>query len=352
MGIKQRSFGVVEGNETQLFSLENARGFRVDITNFGGTVVNIYTKDKNDNYIDVCLGYSNAEGYNNGDANFGALIGRYANRICKGMFNLEGKVYNLFINNGENHLHGGKVGYNKVMWEVTETGGGDEPWILLKFTDVDMRENYPGTLTVNVKYTVTADNSIKIEYFANTDKTTYVNLTNHCYFNLNGQGNGDVLGHLMQINAEHFTPTDASLIPTGEIVSVKDTAMDFTTEKAIGRDIESGEEPLVLAGGYDHNYVMGDTGVMKHAATATGETSGITMEVYTDKPGVQLYVGNFLKGNEIGKDGKPYGKRSGFCLETQFYPDSPNHPAFPSCKLTPDETYHFTTIYKFGIKKG
>lgn len=349
MSIEKTSFGFVDGKEAKLYTLKNTNGFQVDITNFGGSLVNIFAKDKNGNPVDVCLGYGDAEGYKNGGANFGALIGRYANRICKGKFVLNGKEYNLFINNGENHLHGGKVGYNKVMWEVVAEGGGDEPWLLLKFTDVAMRENYPGTLTVNVKYTITADDSIKIEYYANTDETTYVNLTNHCYFNLNGQGNGDILGHGMRIFADCFTPTNAGLIPTGEIASVEGTAMDFRTEKTIGRDIESGEEPLVLANGYDHNYVLGKSGVMKHAATATGNITGIKMDVYTDKPGVQLYVGNFLKGNEIGKDGKPYEKRTGFCLETQFYPDSPNHPEFPSCKLTPDETYHFTTIYKFSV---
>lgn len=352
MSIKKINFGTVQGEQAHLYILENANGFRVDITDFGGAMVNICTKDKNGNPTDVCLGYKDAQGYLDGDANFGALIGRYANRISKGHFELDGKEYDLYINDGENHLHGGKVGYNKVLWNVVGEGDGEEPWLLLKYVDKDMRENYPGTLTVNVKYTLTGRDEIKIEYFANTDKTTYVNLTNHCYFNLNGQGNGDILGHILQINADKFTPTDEGLIPTGEIASVFGTSMDFTTAKAIGRDIESGEQPLVLAGGYDHNYVMGKTGVMKHAATVSGEKSGIEMKVYTDKPGVQLYVGNFLKGDEIGKDGKAYEKRTGFCLETQFYPDSPNRPEFPSCKLAPEQTYHFTTIYGFGIKKG
>ncbi len=350
MSITKTSFGVTEGREAMLYSLKNKNGFQVDITNYGGSLVNIITKDKNGNPVDVCLGYEDAKGYEKGGANFGALIGRYANRICDGRFSIDGTEYNLYINNGKNHLHGGKVGYNKVMWTVVGEGGGEEPYILLKFVDEDMRENYPGTLTVNVKYTVTKNNEIKIEYYANTDKATYVSLTNHCYFNLNGAGNGDILGHLMQINSDCFTPTDETLIPTGEIASVEGTAMDFRTEKTIGRDIESAEEPLVFAGGYDHNYVMGETGVMKHAATACGEKSGIEMQVYTDKPGVQLYVGNFLKGDEIGKGGTPYEKRTGFCLETQFYPDSPNHPEFPSCKLEPHQTYHFTTIYKFGIR--
>ena len=350
MSIEKRSFGTVDGAETELYILKNEKGFQVNITNFGGSLVNIITKDKNGNPVDVSLGYDNAMGYKNGRANFGALIGRYANRINKGHFTLEGKEYSLYINNGENHLHGGKVGYNKVLWQVVGSGDGAEPYLLLKFTDKAMRENYPGTLTVNVKYTVTADDALVIEYFANTDETTYVNLTNHCYFNLNGAGNGDILDHYLQINADSFTPTNAGLIPTGEIAPVEGTAMDFRTPKKIGRDIESGEQPLVLAGGYDHNYVMGAAGTMKHAATAYSEESGITMEVYTDKPGVQLYVGNFLKGNEIGKGGIAYGKRTGFCLETQFYPDSPNQPQFPSCKLTPNQTYHFTTVYKFGLR--
>ena len=350
MSIIKKPFGKVNGKAADLYILTNENGFEVGISNFGGSLVSIVKKDKNGKPVDMSLGYNDAEGYNKGGENFGALIGRYANRIAKGHINVDGKDYSLYINNGENHLHGGKVGYNKVFWDVVAVGDYAEPYILLKYIDEDMRENYPGTLTVNVKYTITKDDSIKIEYIANTDRPTYVNLTNHCYFNLNGAGSGTILDHYLQINADSYNPTDAGLIPTGEIASVEGTAMDFRTPKKIGRDIEAPEEALVLGGGYDHNYIMGDTGVMKHAATVYSEESGIEMSVYTDKPGVQLYVGNFLNGSEIGKEGVPYEKRTGFCLETQFYPDSPNQPHFPSCKLTPEDTYYFTTIYTFKVR--
>ncbi len=350
MGIEIKKFGIVSGCEAKLYRLRNSNGFGVDISDFGANVVAIYAPDKNGNLVDVSLGYNDAESYLSGHGSLGATVGRYANRIKKGHFELDGKEYNLFINNGENHLHGGKVGYNKVMWDVAETGEGEEPFVIFKFEDGEDREGYPGNLTVFVKFTVQKDNSLAIEYTANTDKTTYVNLTNHSYFNLNGEGNGDILEHILQINAEEFTPTDAGLIPTGEILPVKGTAMDFTAQKKIGRDIASGEEPLELAGGYDHNYVLGKTGEMKCAAVAYSEKSGIILETYTDKPGVQLYTGNFLDGSQVGKSGKAYERNYGFCLETQYYPDSPNNPQFPSCKLTPKETYNFTTIYKFLVK--
>ena len=351
MSIERKSFGVTEGREAKLFVLKNKNGFEVSVTNYGGNIVTVKTPDKNGVPTDVVLGYENAEQYHNGEGNFGATVGRYANRIGKGHFVLNGKEYNLYINNNSNHLHGGKVGYNKVFWEVASFGGGDEPYLLLKFIDTPQREGYPGTLTVNVKFTVTKDNAIKIEYIANTDEDTIVNLTNHSYFNLNGAGSGDILGHTLMINASEFTPTDAELIPTGEIQSVEGSAMDFRTPKTIGRDIKNNEEPLLLAGGYDHNYILGGNHEMKLAAEAEGEKSGITMEVYTDKPAIQLYTGNFLDGSQTGKGGNVYERNNGFCLETQLYPDSPNKPQFPSCVLEKDKTYNYITIYKFGLKK-
>lgn len=351
MSIEKKSFGFTEGKEAELYALKNENGMEVTITNYGANIVEIKVPDKNGKLTDVALGYETAAEYAAGEGNFGATVGRYANRIGKGHFTLEGKEYNLYINNNSNHLHGGKVGYNKVFWTVAGFGGGNEPYLMLKFIDTPSREGYPGTLTVNVKFTLKKDNALEIEYTANTDETTIVNLTNHSYFNLNGAGNGDILGHTLKICSDSFTPTDEELIPTGEICPVKGTAMDFNTPKPIGRDIKSNYEPLVLAGGYDHNYILGGDREMKLAAVANADKSGISMQVYTDKPGIQLYTGNFLKGDQKGKGGIYYEKNYGFCLETQFYPDSPNNPQFPSCVLTPDMTYNYTTVYKFGIDK-
>ncbi len=335
-------------NEFQLISLDNKKGLKVDFTNFGATMINIIVKDKNGNDTDVCLGYDNPEDYINTKAEFGAIIGRFSNRIAKGKFNIDGTEYSLAINNGVNHLHGGNVGYNKLFWDIAEVRYEDEPYVIFTLFDEDMRENYPGNVNVSVKYTLKSDNSIAIEYTASTDKSTYINLTNHCYFNLDGEGSGDILNQYLQINADYYTPIDETSIPTGEIAPVKGTVMDFTTPKKIGRDINDGFIQIVNGSGFDHNFVMGDSGKMKHAATAYSEMSGIKLSVYTDKPGIQLYAGNFLDVN-CGKNGHTYGKRHAFCLETQFYPDSPNQKNFPETLVTPQDEYHFTTIYKFGL---
>ena len=350
MSVTKKQSKVIDEKEVFVISLENKKGLKVDFTNYGATMMSIITKDKFGNDIDVCLGWDNPEGYINSKAEFGAIVGRFANRIAKGQFTIEDKTYNLYINNGENHLHGGKVRYNKLVWDVVEIGECEEPYIVFGLTDEDMRENYPGTVEVQVKYTLLNDNSVKIEYDASTDKPTFVNLTNHCYFNLNGEGNGDVLNQYLKINTEYYTPVNEKLIPTGEILSVKGTELDFTKEKKIGDGIDSNFIQVVYGNGFDHNYAMGNSGKMKHAATAYCKESGVEMEVYTDKPGIQLYTGNFL--NETGcKNGHNYGKRWAFCLETQFYPDSPNQPEFPESLLLPGEKYNFTTIYKFGIRE-
>lgn len=350
MSITQKSFGSVNDKEVFLYSLKNSSGMAVDITTYGGALVNIFVPDKNNALTDVILGYDSLEGYVNGTSHQGALIGRYANRIAEGKFVLDGTEYVLDKNdNGANCLHGGNTGYNTRVWDVLYTADGKEPMLSLMYTDVDGTENFPGTVNVNVIYTLTQDNALKIEYIARTDKPTVINLTNHTYFNLNGYASGDILEHELQIMADSFTPVNEHLIPTGEIRSVKGTPFDFTELKPIGRDLYCDDEQLKTGGGYDHNFITGDAGVMKHIAHAVADKSGIIMDAYSDKPAVQLYIGNFLNG-ENGKNGSKLNKRNAFCLETQYYPDSPNHAEFPSCVLRPSEQYHFTTVYKFSHK--
>ncbi len=348
MSITHKSFGFKDGKEVFLYSLKNESGTSLDITTYGGALVNLAVKDKDGKFTDVILGYDSLDGYINGTSNQGALIGRYANRISGGKFTLDGVEYTLDKNdNGVNCLHGGNTGYHTRVWDVLYTADGKEPSLSLVYTDPDGTENFPGTVRVNVIYTLTADNSVKIEYYAETDKATVINLTNHTYFNLNGYASGDILGHKLQIFADCFTPVNENLIPTGEIRSVKGTPFDFTLPKAIGRDLECGDEQLKKGGGYDHNFITGESGKMKHIACALGDKTGIIMNVYSNKPAVQLYIGNFLNGQD-GKNGSKLNKRNAFCLETQYYPDSPNHPEFPSCVLRPSEKYHFTTIYNFS----
>lgn len=347
MSISKADFGFYEGYKCYLFTLENVNGVTARITNFGGAVVGIDVPDRNGVKADVVLGYDTLQGYIDGDSNHGALVGRYANRIGGAEITVAGRCYKLSPNDNEvNHLHGGEYGYNKRVWTVEGMDGGEEPSVTLGYISPDGEENYPGTLKISVKYTLTANNALAIDYTAVPDADTVINLTNHSYFNLKGAGNGDIKGHIVKINADRYTPVDELLIPTGELADVKGTPFDFNTPKAVGEDMDNGRLPK----GYDHNFVLGEPGVMRTAAEVYEPESGRVMTVLTDKPAMQFYIGIGLKGDEEGKGGKPYNKYAGLCLESQFSPDTPHHPEWPSCLYRAGETYRFTTVYKFGVR--
>ncbi|NBA88828.1 galactose-1-epimerase [Emticicia sp. CRIBPO] len=350
--IEVADYGVLpDSSKAQLFTLKNAQGMTVKITNYGGIITSLTAPDKDGKYGEVTLGCNTLEDYLKGTPFFGALVGRYGNRIANGEFTLEGKKYTLEKNNGVNALHGGKKGFDKVLWTAVPVDG-EEPQLKLSYTSKDMEEGYPGNLKVQVTYTLQKDNSLKIDYSATTDKTTVVNLTNHTYFNLAGDDSRDVLDHEVTLKADKFTPVNSSLIPTGELKDVKGTPFDFTTAHKIGERInDESDDQIKAGGGYDHCWVLNESSTpLKTFATVTEATSGRVMEVSTTEPGVQFYTGNFLNGSVIGRNGKPYTKRSGFCLETQHFPDSPNQPKFPSTTLKPNEVYKTTTIYKFSVK--
>ncbi len=340
----------VDGDSVGFYTLKNDNGIEITFTNYGQRIVSLHAPDKNGEFEDVVLGYGALKEFVEKPNYYGSIIGRYGNRIGKGTFKIGDTIYDLVKNNGENHLHGGTKGFESVVWKVENFSNTE---ITFSRLSPDMEEGYPGNLNVEVVYTLNNDNELKIEYKATTDKTTVVNLTNHSFFNLKGEGNSDVLDHVVMLNAAFYTPVDEGLIPTGQIDKVADTPFDFTTPKTIGSDIDSDFEQLKIGKGYDHNYVINETPKneegLKFAAKVTEPNSGRTLEVYTSEPGVQFYTGNFLDGSDIGKTGKPYLFRGSFCLETQHYPDSPNKPDFPSTLLNPDEIYETTTIYKFGV---
>lgn len=339
-------------DEIKLYTLKNKAGTTVKVTNYGAIITSIITADRKGAMADIALGYNDVSGYMNAvdKPYFGAIVGRYGNRIAKGKFSIDGKDYKLATNNGSNHLHGGVVGLDKVVWDVKSAGPNS---IGLHYLAKDGEEGYPGNLDINVTYTLTDTNELKIDYLATTDQKTPINLTNHTYFNLKGEGQGTILGHELMINAKGFTPVDSGLIPTGKITTVSATPFDFTTAKAIGRDISKNEQQLEYGRGYDHNWVLDGSskkGHLRLAATLYEPTTGRFMEVFTEEPGLQFYCGNFLAGNLKGKSGKTYVYRGGLCLETQHYPDSPNQPAFPNTILNPGETYKTTTVYKFSTQ--
>lgn len=335
-----------------VYVLTNKNGMEVSISTYGGAVVSIKVPDRNGKIGDVVLGYDSVEGYINDKANLGVLVGRYANRIGHAQFSLDGKTYTLAKNNGENSLHGGVKGFGKVLWKAREASTKDEQRLELWYLSKDGEEGFPGNLEVRVVYTLTDANALQIAYSATTDKTTVVNLTNHSYFNLAGPGSGDILGHVLTIEADKFTPVDSGLIPTGELRDVTGTPFDFRKATAIGARIEQNDEQLRLGGGYDHNFVLQrkGKGVLSLAARVAEPTTGRVLEVWTTEPGIQLYTGNFLDGFQ-GKGGARYPKRSAFCLETQHFPDSPNQPKFPSVVLEPGGRYQTTTVYKFAAEK-
>ncbi len=352
VGVKKEDFGkTASGQAVELYTLTNANGVEVKITTFGGIVTSLKVPDRQGKLDDVVLGFDTLDGYLKGHPYFGCIAGRYANRIAKGRFKLDGKEYQLTVNNGDHHLHGGVSGFDKAVWNGREVKMKNGAALELTYLSKDGEQGYPGNLSTKVIYTLTDTNELKIDYFATTDKATVVNLTNHAYFNLAGQGNGDILKHQLQINANRFTPTDETAIPTGVLQSVKGTPFDFTKLEAIGARINQNDEQIKFGKGYDHNFVLqGKADILRQAAKVYEPTTGRQLEIWTTEPGIQFYTGNYLDGTLKGKAGKVYQQRYGFCLETQHFPDSPNRPSFPSTVLKPHQTYRTTTVLKFSAR--
>jgi len=347
MSARKESFGQMpDGTQVDLYTLANANGLKAGITNYGAILVSLEVPDRDGNLADVTLGYDSLDDYLKRGGLFGATVGRYANRIGGAKFTLNGIEYKLLANNKPNHIHGGKKGFDKVVWRLEDVRAeSNQAVVRLSYVSQDGEEGYPGNLACSVTYTLTSDNELKISYEAETDKTTVVNLTSHSYFNLAGHGTGDVLGHVLMLNADKYTVFDDALIPTGEIRSVKNTPLDFTSPTAIGSRI--GE----VGAGYDQNYVLnGGGGSLALCASVYEPTGGRVMEVHTTEPGIQLYTGNWLNSSVTGKDGKVYNKHGGFCLETQHFPDSPNKPNFPSVVLNPGQKFATITVFKFSAQ--
>ena len=350
--------GQINGKDILLYTLENKNGLTAQITNFGGRIVTLWTPDRNGHFADIVTGFSNLKEYLSGkEVYFGALIGRYGNRIANGQFSLDGKAYNLPINNGVNTLHGGPKGFNNVVWDARQfKNSKNEDALELKYLSVDGEEGFPGNLNVTVIYTLTNENELKIEYSATTDKKTVINLTSHAFFNLHGFSEGkaeSINSHILQINGSKYTPTDDGLIPTGKIVSVARTPMDFTKPTEIGKRVNEPFQALIYGKGYDHNWILNKKqGEMTEAAVICEPSNGREMRVITDQPALQFYGGNFFEGKDTGKYGEVYNYRTSFALETQHYPDSPNHANFPITILKPGETYKHICVYKFEINKS
>lgn len=342
--------GTHDGKEVKLYSISNQNGMEAQLTNYGARVVSLVVPDKNDQPVDVVVGMETLKDYQEStEAYYGATIGRYGNRIDKGKFSLNGQDYSIPINDDPHALHGGQKGFQDAVWEVVSE---DPDKIVFSYLSEDMEQGFPGNLKVQVIYSLTQDNELKIEYEATTDATTVVNLTNHAFFNLNGEGSGEILDHSLQIFADRFVPINQGLIPTGELARVEGTPFDFRQAKEIGQDIGEDHDQLTYAKGYDHTYVLNEKQGkgMTHAATAVGNQSGIVMNVYTQEPGMQLYTGNFMEGKNDFKTGAKDDFRTAFCLETQHFPDSPNQPNFPSTTLEPGDTYSTTSIYQFSAQ--
>ena len=349
--LSRQSFGQTpDGTPVNLFTLRNGQGAEVKICNYGGIVTSFKVPDRNGNMGDVVLGYDNLADYLKSSPYFGCLVGRYGNRIAKGKFTLNGKEYTLATNNGPNALHGGQKGFDKVVWEPKILARPEGPALQLQYVSKDGEEGYPGTLTVTAVYSFTDDNGLRLDYAATTDKDTVVNLTQHSYFNL--AGNGDVLNHEVMIKADKTTPVDSTLIPTGELRPVDGTPFDFRKPTAIGIRIKQEDEQLKFGNGYDHNWVLNKPmGKLEVIAAVYEPTSGRVLEVLSTEPGLQFYTGNFLDGTLKGKGGWVYQFRNGFCMEPQHYPDSPNHPEFPSTVLKPGQEYHNTIVYRLSVRK-
>jgi aldose 1-epimerase len=340
----------IDGKQTTLITMENSNGMVVALTNYGAKIVSVYVPDKNGNYDDVVLGFNSVADYQKYGASHGAVVGPYANRIANAKFVIDGETYNLPVNNGEACLHSGPDSWYRKVWNYSTK----DNVTIFTLESADGEFGFPGNKNVKVTYTLTDNNELRIDYEATTDKATHINMTNHSYFNLKGEGNGNILDHILVINADKSTPViDNSMIPTGEIKDIRGTALDFTEPHPIGERIDDDNEQIVHGLGYDFNYVINkEPGEMAFAASVFEPESGRFMEVYTNEPGIQLYTGNFLDGSETGNSGKPYNKRTGFCLETQHYPDSPNQPGFPPTLVRPGEVYKSATVYKFSVKNG
>ena len=349
-GIIKGPFGFLpDGGTVDLFLLTNDNGMQASITNYGCIVTSLTAPDRNGLLADVVLGFDNLDHYLAGHPYFGAIVGRYGNRIANGAFTLDGETYALARNNNANHLHGGATGFDKALWSAKPEFNAEGPRLRLAHVSANGDEGYPGRLEVFVEYTLTHDNELRVDYRATTDDPTHVNLTNHSYFNLAGPGGGDILSHEVLINADHFTPVDEGLIPTGEIRSVEGTPMDFREPATIGARIDTDDEQLRFGSGYDHNFVLNRVDrELSLAARVIEPTTGRVMEVLTIEPGVQFYTANFLDGGLTGKGGTAYGRRCALCLETQHFPDSPNKPEFPTTVLRPGEVYESTTVYRFS----
>jgi aldose 1-epimerase len=353
MSIHNSFFGNMPGGKTaELFSLTNRHGMTVKITNYGGIITSIIIPDKAGKMSDVALGFDQFDGYLQQPPYLGAIIGRYGNRIARGKFSLDGAEYTLAANNGLNHLHGGIIGFDKVLWRASELHEKEKIGLQLQYLSKDGEEGYPGNLTVSVTYWLSDANEILIDYMATTDKKTIINLTNHSYFNLKDGGETPITGHRLLINANAFTPIDSTLIPTGEIRPVQGSPFDFTSGRLVGEYINAADEQIRFGQGYDHNFVLNNwNGQLRQVAEVFEEQTGRVLQVFTTEPGLQFYSGNFLDGSITGKNGIVYQKRHGFCLETQHFPDSPNKPHFPTAVLQPGETYRSSTIYKFSVRK-
>lgn len=346
--ILKSDFGVLaDGTKADLYTLTNAAGMEVKITNYGGTITSWTAPDRNGKYENITLGYETVEDYVAGSPYFGAIIGRYGNRIAGGKFTLADSTWQLPLNDGPNSLHGGEKGFDKVLWEATPIDG-EEPQLKLTYLSKDGEQGYPGNLNVTVTYTLQKDNALKIDYEATTDKETVVNLTNHAYFNLAGRKAGPITDHVLTLHADRYLPVSETLIPIGERRAVAGTVFDFTKAKRIGEGIGASDEQIRFGKGYDHCWVFTDSGTtLKPVARVSEPKSGREMEVLTTEPAIQFYSGNFMTGEYKGKGGLSYPYRTGFCLETQHYPDSPNQPSFPSTSLKPGEIYKTTTVYRF-----
>jgi aldose 1-epimerase len=339
----------IDGKEVKLYTLQNKNGIKAAFTNYGGRLVSLMVPDKAGKMTDVVVGFKSVDDYKKStEPYFGATIGRYGNRIAKGKFKLDGKEYTLSLNNGVNTLHGGKKGFQYVVWNAEQPNANT---LVLTYISRDMEEGYPGNLEVKVTYALTDNNELKMDYEAVTDKKTVVNLTNHAFFNLNGEGSGTILDHLVQINADKYIPVDSTLIPFGKIDPVAGTPFDFRKPKSIGSRINVKSEQLTNGKGYDHNWVLNTSSGLNHAATVTGDKSGVVMDIYTQEPGLQFYSGNFMQGKNTFKGGAKDDFRTAFAMETQHFPDSPNQPQYPSTVLVPGKKYATTSIYAFSVKK-
>jgi aldose 1-epimerase len=346
--VRKEVFGTHQGKYVYLFTLTNKQGNVLRLTNYGAKINWIEVPDKNGKKDNITFGYDTFEGTLAGDMSFGSIVGRYANRIAHGKFTLDGVEYSLPLNNGPNTLHGGPQGWHSVVWYAELLKESKVPAVKFTYHSPDMEMGFPGNADAEVIYTWNDNNEIVINYKCTTDKKTVINLTNHAYFNLHGAGNGDILDHVLTLKASAFTPVDSVMIPTGEIRTVAGTPFDFTTPHTIGERIDENYDQLILGRGYDHNYILDNKEEVD--VTVYEPVSGRLLEVITDQPGMQLYVGNFLNGSQIGHGDKQYNYRTGFCLESGHYPDSPNHPEFPATVLNPGETYKTQTIYRFSVK--